>query len=323
MNVMNKYRAVIGVAVAIVALTLVGYFLLRGVHFDSLQPAGDIAKQQRNVLAFTLALMAIIVIPIFIMLALFGWKYREGNDKKPRYRPEWADNTHLEILWWGIPIIIITILAVTAWVTSRSLDPYKHIESDKQAVKVQVVALQWKWLFIYPDYGIATVNKLPIPEKTPIHFTLSADAPMSAFWIPTLGSQIYTMNGMSTQLNLIADHTGTFKGYNTNISGKGYSDMNFNVYSMTEHDFNGWVAMAKNSTNALNQAMYDKLAQPGLSDVATYTLSDSQIFNKVVNKYMNMDDMNNSSHGSDAGHDSDTHVMPDGTVMKNSQMEGM
>ncbi len=312
---MKKYRAVLGVAFVVAALALLGSILLRDVHFDILQPAGNIAKQQRDLIVFTLGLMGIIVIPIFIMLGWFGWKYRAGNDKRSKhdYKPEWHENTTLELLWWGIPIAVISILAVIAWNTSHSLDPYKQIESDKAAIKVQVVALQWKWLFIYPQLGVATVNKLPIPEKTPIHFTISADAPMSAFWVPTLGSQIYAMNGMSTQLSLIADRTGEFTGVSSNINGKGYADMKFTVYSKTEKDFNEWVKSAQNSANMLDRTMYERLAQPGVTDEATYMLTDASLYDTIVNKYMH-----GMSHGSS---DSGTHVMPDGTVMKNSDMQ--
>ena len=312
---MKKYRAVLGVAFVVAALALLGSILLRDVHFDILQPAGNIAKQQRDLIVFTLGLMGIIVIPIFIMLGWFGWKYRAGNDKRGKhdYKPEWHENTTLELLWWGIPIAVISILAVIAWNTSHSLDPYKQIESDKAAIKVQVVALQWKWLFIYPQLGVATVNKLPIPEKTPIHFTISADAPMSAFWVPTLGSQIYAMNGMSTQLSLIADRTGEFTGVSSNINGKGYADMKFTVYSKTEKDFNEWVKSAQNSANMLDRTMYERLAQPGVTDEATYLLTDASLYDTIVNKYMH-----GMSHGSS---DSGTHVMPDGTVMKNSDMQ--
>ncbi len=303
---MKKYRVVLGVAFAIVALTLVGVILTHGVHFDILQPAGDIAVQQRNLIVITLGLMAIIVVPIFIMLGWFGWKYRAGNTKRKKhdYKPEWHENKLLEILWWGIPIAIISILAVIAWQTSHSLDPYKKIESNKAAIEVQVVALQWKWLFIYPQLGVATVNKLPIPENTPVHFTISADAPMSAFWVPTLGSQIYAMNGMSSQLNLIADRTGEFKGVGTNINGEGYADMKFTVYSQTEADFETWVKTAQSSPATMDAAAYQKLATPGLSDEATYVLGKATLYDDIVNKYMG-----------------GTHTMLDGSTMDNSQMD--
>ena len=303
----------LGVAFVVVALVLLGIILVHNVHFDILQPAGDIAKQQRNLMVFTLGLMGIIVVPIFIMLGWFGWKYRAGNDKRKKhdYKPEWHENKVLELLWWGIPIAVIVILAVTAWTTSHSLDPYKRIESNKATVEVQVVALQWKWLFIYPQLGVATVNKLPIPENTPVHFTISADAPMSAFWVPTLGSQIYAMNGMSTQLSLIADRTGEFTGVSTNINGKGYADMKFTVQSKTDKDFKEWVKSAQGSANMMDEATYQRLAQPGLTDESTYMLMDEKLYDKIVNKYM---------HGMSHDGTSDTHVMPDGSVMDDSKL---
>mgnify|MGYP003543087158 CR=1 FL=1 len=311
-RVMKKYRAVIGVACVVVALSLVGYLLVRDTQFAILQPAGDIAKQQRDLLIFATAMMGIVVVPIFAMLAWFGWKYRAGNkaSKKADYTPEWHENKRLELLWWGVPSMIIAVLAVTAWYTSHSLDPYKKIESDKVAIEVQVVALQWKWLFMYPDLGIATVNKLPIPEQTPVHFTISADAPMSAFWIPSLGTQIYAMNGMSSQLNLIADHTGEFAGYTTNINGEGYADMKFTTYAKTEADFTAWTKSAMISPNVMDEAMYARLTTPGLADEATYVLKDKDLYNKIVAKYM---------HGMST--ESGSHTMPDGSTMDNSELK--
>lgn len=313
---MKKYRVVIGVACVIALFTLGGYLLLRGVQMDVLNPAGDIAKQQKNLLLFATLLMALVAVPIFIMLGLFAWKYRAGNPKlkKGDYKPEWHENRKLELLWWGIPIVLISVLAVTTWFTSHSLDPYKKIESTKKSIEVQVVALQWKWLFIYPEYGVATVNQLPVPEDTPINFTLSADAPMSAFWVPALGSQIYTMNGMSSKLSLIADTTGTFTGYTTNINGKGYADMKFQVYSQSDASFDAWVKKTQTSPNLMDAAQYERLATPGIVDETSYSLADSALYSTIVNKYM---------HGVVHDNTDGTHTMSDGTVMSDHDMEGM
>lgn len=312
MRVMKKYRVVIGVACVVTALIAVGYFLVRGVHFDVLQPAGNIAEQQRNLLVFASLIMAVVVVPVFVMLGWFGWKYRAGNktNKHNDYKPEWHENKRLELLWWGIPMIMIGALAVTAWITSHSLDPHKGIASEKPAIEVQVVALQWKWLFIYPDLGIATVNKLPVPEKTPIHFSISADAPMSAFWVPALGTQIYAMNGMSSQLNLIANHIGEFPGYTTNINGEGYADMKFKVYAQAQEDFDAWVKTAKQSAGLMNEATYARLAIPGKAEEASYQLVDTALYMKIVAKY---------DHGMNSG--ADTHIMPDGSTMENTKLE--
>ena len=285
---MKQYRVVFGVASAVVILTLLGYLLVRGVHFDVLQPMGSIAKQQRDLLVFTLVLSAVVVIPVFTLLGIFAWSYREGRTgSKKRHRPDHKDNVWLEVAWWGIPIAIITVLAVVTWVTSHSLDPYRKIESSEPAIEVQVVALQWKWLFIYPELGVATLNQLPVPVDTPIHFTLTADAPMSAFWVPTLGSQIYNMNGMSSQLNLIADHEGNFPGYTTNINGEGYSKMKFMVHARSEADFKAWVKKAQASKDMMDQTAYDKLAKPEtITEEREYMLMERGLYDWIVQKYM-------------------------------------
>ncbi len=202
-----KYPLIVS-AITILLFGL-GWWLLAGVHIPVLMPSGQIASSERDLIVFTILLATIVVVPVFILLGVFAWKYREGNNAK--YKPEADKNSVLEVIWWGIPIIIIVVLSVVTWISSHSLDPYRAIQSDNKTLEVQVVALQWKWLFIYPEQGIATVNDLTIPVDTPVHFSLSADAPMSAFWVPDLGSQIYSMNGMTSQLHLIADREGTIQ----------------------------------------------------------------------------------------------------------------
>lgn len=273
-------------ACTIIALVTLGYLLVRNAHFDVLQPAGAVAKSEKSLLIFAFSTMMIVVIPVLVMLTTFAWKYRANNDKKADYRPEWSEHKLLEAMWWGIPIIIILVLGATAWITSHTLDPYRKLDSKASPVNVQVVALQWKWLFIYPDLGVASVNQLPVPVNTPIHFTISADAPMSAFWVPALGTQIYAMNGMSSQLNLIADHTGTFPGYNTNINGEGYAKMKLNVYAKTEKDFSSWVASARKSPNMMDEQMLQKISEPNTMDETAYMLMDNNLYDKVVMKYM-------------------------------------
>ncbi len=249
------------VSIAVVLLAGLGWWLLAGTHIAVLMPSGDIANQQRSIIIFTVLLAAIVVLPVFTLLAVFSWKYREGN-KKATYSPEKAQNNTLEAIWWGIPIAIIAVLGVLTWITSHTLDPYRSIESDNETLEVQVVALQWKWLFIYPDYGVATVNDLTIPENTPVHFRLSADAPMSAFWVPDLGSQIYSMNGMTSQLHLIADHEGSWTGYNTNINGDGYADMTFEVNAVSEQAFNDWTTKHAKSGHSLTESHLAELTKP-------------------------------------------------------------
>jgi cytochrome o ubiquinol oxidase subunit 2 len=280
-------KLIVGALVAIIFVILAGMLLKSG-HYDVLQPHGHIAVQQRNLLYFTLGLSAIVVLPVFTMLGLFAWKYREGRGKRQaHYTPEWASDKMLETIWWGIPIAIISVLAVVAIYTSHSLDPYKKISSNNKTLEVQVVALQWKWLFIYPELGIATVNQLPVPVNTPIHFTLTSDAPMSAFWVPTLGTQIYAMSGMSSQLNLIADTTGDFPGYTTNINGAGYADMKFLVHSKSQKDFDTWVAQAKQSPRTLDKNEYAELIKPStIKEERAYVLGQQDLYDRVILKYM-------------------------------------
>jgi cytochrome o ubiquinol oxidase subunit 2 len=283
---MKKYRAVVLVACTIIALVTLGYLLVRGAHFDVLQPAGAVAKSEKSLMIFAFSIMMLVVIPVFIMLVTFAWKYRAGNDKKVDYRPEWSEHKLLEAAWWGIPILIILILGTAAWITAHTLDPYRKLDSKTAPVNVQVVALEWKWLFIYPDLGVAAVNELPVPVNTPVHFTITADAPMSAFWVPALGTQIYAMNGMSSQLNLIADHTGTFTGYNTNINGEGYAKMKFKVYAKSDKDFTSWIASARKSPNMMDEQALQKISQPGTMNETAYMLMDNNLYDKVVMKYM-------------------------------------
>lgn len=273
----------------LVAFVVGAVLLVKSGHYDVLQTNGVVAERQRQLLIFTLLLSAVVVVPVFFMLGLFAWKYRASRkpSKKARYTPEWASNRTLETIWWGIPIAIISVLAVVTYLTSHELDPYKSIASSREPLEVQVVALEWKWLFIYPDLGIATLNQLPVEVNRPIHFSLTADAPMSAFWIPTLGSQIYTMNGMSSQLNLMATNTGDFMGYTTNINGRGYADMKFVTHSMTREAFATWVKQAKNTDAIMDEAAYLKLTTPTTNDgEKVYRLTDSNLYNTAVMKYM-------------------------------------
>lgn len=279
-----KYPLIISLVVVI--LFALGWWLLSGVHIAVLMPSGQVADQERDLIIFTVVLAAVIVVPVFVLLALFSWKYREGN-KKANYQPEKADNKTLELIWWGIPIAIILVLSIVTWITSHTLDPYRAIESDNETLEVQVVALQWKWLFIYPDQGVATVNNLTIPVDTPVHFTLSADAPMSAFWIPDLGSQIYSMNGMSSQLHLIADHVGSWTGYNTNINGEGYADMTFAVHAVNQDEFSAWHKKHAASGHELNEMHLAELSKPNIISEPMYmSLPNADIYDTIIMKYM-------------------------------------
>lgn len=279
------------IPLAISGFILLFWLLLKDTTIDVLQPTGQIAQEQRNLLFFTLALSVVVVLPVFTLLGVFAYRYREGRGAD--YTPEQEGSYLLEAIWWGIPIIIILTLAVITWITSSNLDPYKKIESDNHTVNVQVVALQWKWLFIYPEHNIATVNELPMPVDHPVHFTLAADAPMSAFWIPSLGSQIYSMNGMSSELNLIANKKGEYAGYNTNINGPGYAKMRFTARVTSHDEFHAWIERTQASTEVLTMENYETLAKPGtVEEPKFYRLGDTQLYDKILEKYMH-----SMSHG--------------------------
>ena len=305
-----KRGVVVGTVVGTIALLVaIFWWLLSGVTLDVLHPTGQVAAAQRDLFWLTIGLSSIVVVPVFIMLVVFAWKYSDKTKKKSIYRPEWRSNHWLEIIWWGIPILIISVLAVVTWQTSHSLDPYKSIASNQKPVEVQVLALQWKWLFLYPEQKIAVINELPIVKDRPVHFTISADSPMSAFWIPTLGSQIYSMNGMRSQLNLVANKTGDYYGYNTNINGEGYASMRFTVKVRDEGEFNRIMAEAQKSPIVLDEVLYKYLSQPSIEkNTVYYRLADQDLYNQIVMKYMRgnlpknhnsntiQDDKNNSMH---------------------------
>jgi cytochrome o ubiquinol oxidase subunit 2 len=253
----------------------------------TLFPSGIIATDERNLLFIIQGLMLLVIIPVYVLTFIFSWKYRASNPNH-KYDPDLVDNTFAEIVWWGLPLVITTIIAVLTWVKTEQLDPFKPIVSDKKPITIQVVALQWKWLFIYPDEKIASVNFVQFPEKTPIQFKITADAPMNSFWIPSLGGQIYAMPKMMSELYLIADHTGDFRGSSANISGEGFAGMHFVTRASTDEEYQQWIQTAKESPTALTLAEYDELAKPSQNNpVEIYQLQQEDLFHSIMMKYMN------------------------------------
>lgn len=249
-------------------------------------PKGIIALEQRNLLFIIQAIMLLVIIPVYILTFIFSWKYRAYNPKST-YDPDLVDNLFAEFVWWGIPLIVVVYIGALTWVRTHELDPYKPIEGDKKPITIQVVALQWKWLFIYPEEQIASVNFLQIPKQTPIHFEITADAPMNSFWIPHLGGQIYAMPKMKTELHLIADEIGDFRGSSANISGEGFSGMHFITRASSEEHYHQWLESAKKSSNVLNLEEYNKLAAPSKNNPAElYQLKEGKLFDQIILKYM-------------------------------------
>ena len=206
-----------------------------------LNSKGPVAAGQSNLMMTAIYLMLLVVIPSAIMALWFGWKYRASN-KDADYQPTWSHSTAIEIVVWGIPVIIICILAWLTWWGSHKYDPYRPLESEKAPLTVQVIAEQFKWIFIYPEQNIATVNELRFPEQTPVSLRLTSNFTMNSFFIPALSGQIYAMAGMQTHLNILADNTGEFRGFSSNYSGYGFSQMRFRAHSVTDAQFAEWVS---------------------------------------------------------------------------------
>ena len=274
------------ITIAIVALLVL---VMQGRDIPVLQTHGTIANQQRDLIYIVFGLGMLVVIPVLTLLFVVAWKFRAGNTKA-KYDPEFDGHRGLEALWWGIPCIFIVVLAIITYISTHALDPYKKLESSVEPINVQVVSLEWKWLFIYPDKGVATLNYLNIPENTPINLTLTSDAPMNSFWVPALAGQVYTMNGMSTKLHLMADKVGNYRGSSANISGEGFANMTFAVNAMSNSAFSKWIIESTNSTAMLDSVSYAQLAQRSKDDgEITYMLMDNDLYNKIVMKYMSHD----------------------------------
>ena len=255
-------------------------------YSGALEPRGIIATEELKLMIFSAEIMLLVVVPVILMALWFGWRYREQNNAK--YTPEWTHSTLLEIVWWAIPIVITLILGIVTWRTTHSLDPYKPINSPVKPVVVEVVSLDWKWLFIYPEYKIATINYLNLPVGTPINFKITAASPMNSFIIPQLGGQIYAMTGMSTQLHLLADEVGTYRGLATNYTGMGFAGMHFNTDVTSPEDFAAWVKKTRSSSEQLTTAVFwDKLMKKSINDpVAYYGHVDDGLFDNIIMHYM-------------------------------------
>jgi len=276
----------LAIALALLATAIVTYIYIKNNNIAVLEPKGMIAEKESHLIITASLLMLIVVVPVLILTWFFAWRYREGN-VKALHTPDWEHNTIAEVCWWGIPLVIIGILAMITWKSTHDLNPFNPIVSDKKAVKIQVVALQWKWLFIYPEQGIATVNFIQFPVDTPVNFEITADAPMNSFWIPQLGGMIYAMPAMRSKLHLIASEMGDFRGVSANLSGTGFAGMTFVAKSSSLADFEGWVQTVRQSKSQLTAESYKQLVMPSQNNpVATYILQDNNLFEEVLMKYM-------------------------------------
>ncbi|MBB4153268.1 cytochrome o ubiquinol oxidase subunit 2 [Sphingomonas jinjuensis] len=243
------------IAVAATALILLG-----GCVPGVLDPAGPIGAGERTILLNSLVIMLGIVVPTIIAAAGFAWWFRAGNEKAT-YRPDWSYSGKLELLVWSVPLLVVIFLAGMTWIGSHQLDPFRPIQSTKRPIRVQVVSLNWKWVFIYPDQGVATVNRLVMPIGTPVNFEITSGTVMNSFFIPQLGSQIYAMPGMRAKLSLQADRPGSYRGLSAHYSGEGFADMVFRAEAVSPAAFQSWAQSLRGRGGLLDDRAYLALAR--------------------------------------------------------------
>lgn len=252
--------------------------LLGGCKMVVMSPSGDIARQQADLIIVATVLMLLIIVPVLFLTLYFAWHYRHSN-KKAKYDPEWHHSTRLEVVIWSAPLAIIIALGAITWISTHKLDPYRPLDRidanrpvtpDTRPITVEVVALDWKWLFLYPEYGIATVNELAAPVDVPINFKLTGSSVMNAFYVPALAGMIYAMPGMQTKLHAVINEPGTYEGLSANYSGEGFSDMRFKFLGLAQGDFDQWVAGVKQNGTALNRDTYLKLEKPSIKEPVRY-----------------------------------------------------
>ncbi len=261
---------------------------LEGCKWTLLDPKGQVGLDEQNLIITATLMMLLVVIPVIIMTFAFAWKYRASNTSAI-YAPKWSHSTKIEITVWLVPILIIIALGSITYKSTHALDPYHSLESNVTPVNIEVVALDWKWLFIYPDLGIATINEIQFPEHTPLNFKITSDTVMNSFFIPALGSQIYAMAGMQTNLHLIANKKAEMDGISANYSGAGFAGMKFKAISTSQEDFIAWVAKVKAAPKLLDQDEYDTLAKQSQNNsVALYSKYMPNLFQKIISKYVGM-----------------------------------
>jgi cytochrome o ubiquinol oxidase subunit 2 len=274
-------------------LLIVPFFLLAGCNTIVMNPKGDIASQQADLIVLSTVLMLIIIVPVIFLTCFFAWKYRRANTQA-EYDPEWDHSTKLELVIWGAPLLIIIVLGLVTWVSTHKLDPYRPLDrineytplpADHEPLIIQVTSLDWKWLFIYPEQGIATVNELVTPVNRPVRFKITSATVMNSFYIPALAGQIYSMPGMETTLNAVINEEGHWEGFSANYSGAGFSHMRFKYRGVSENEFEQWVQVSKLNNKTLDRATYTQLEEPSTRHPVEYFGSvEPNLFHAIVNR---------------------------------------
>jgi cytochrome o ubiquinol oxidase subunit 2 len=244
-------------------------------------PAGPVAAAERLILINATAIMLVVVVPVILLTLAFAWRYRASNTDAA-YRPDWSYSGQIELVVWSIPAMVVILLSGVGWIGSHELDPARPLHSAVAPLRIEVVSLDWKWLFIYPDQRVASVNELTVPVGTPLEFTLTSGTVMNAFFIPQLGSQIYTMPGMAEHLNLLADRAGEYVGFSSHFSGDGFADMRFVVHVVPAADFPAWLARVRAAGEPLGPGAYAALAGAGTVAPSSYRDADPTLFGRIV-----------------------------------------
>jgi cytochrome o ubiquinol oxidase subunit 2 len=270
-----------GIRLLVPALAL----LLGGCSLDVLNPKGLIGIDEKQLIMTSTWAMLIVVVPVIVLTLVFAWRYRASNPNA-KYQPGWTHSTAVEVVIWTVPTLIVLFLAVLTWTTTHQLDPYKPLASKVKPIQVEVVSLDWKWLFIYPELGIASVNQVAMPVGTPVDFHITSDTVMNSFFIPQLGSQIYSMAGMETQVYLVANEAGDYAGLSANFSGPGFSDMKFRALAMPQDKFQQWVQTVRAAPAHLDAATYKTLAAPSEANpVAYFSQVETGLFHSIMTEH--------------------------------------
>lgn len=277
----------------VIGFSLWFIFLLTQVNLQVLNPKGLIAAGEARLIMAAMGIMLPITIVVVLIAYFVAWRYREGASESS-HSPNWTGNKYLKVSYWGFFGILALIFFAFVWIGAHELDPYKPIVNENKPITIQVVALQWKWLFIYPEENIATVNFIQIPINTPVNFEMTADAPMSSMWIPQLAGQMYLMSAMETKLHILGDTIGDFQGGAAEINGVGFSGMRFTTRVSTKDDYDSWVEKVKSESNPLSENSYRELVIPSEYDpVIFFSSVDSGIYDNVMMKYMVPPGINN------------------------------
>ena len=280
-RVLNSYSTLARASLIAGAATLVA-----SCHEGVLDPHGPVGRAERVILYDSTAIMLAVIIPVIVLTLVFAWWFRARNSQA-RYRPDWEYSGRIEVIIWWIPALVILFLGGIAWTGSHDLDPPLPLEESTAPLDIEVISLDWRWLFIYPHEGIASLNRLVVPAGVPLRFRLTSTTVMNSFFVPQLGSQIYTMPNMVTRLNLKADQPGTFEGLSAQFSGDGFSDMRFDLVSMRSLAFNDWVSTTRTQGGVLDASTVAELVKPAKADgVQTYAQVSEGLFDRISSGHM-------------------------------------